>query len=116
MKEVNIREHLPQGFPVITTLCGSSRFKNEFIEVQKTLGLKGEIVLTVSTLESEDNAKMTPKEKERVDNLHLKRIDLADGIFIIDVNGYMGESTKKELTYALKKGKKVRYYSEEFEK
>lgn len=94
----------------IVTLCGSTRFKKEFFEVQKTLTLKGYIVISVGLFgHSGDEEVWTPGTKEMLDEMHLRKIDLADEIFVINVDGYIGESTKREIEYARKTGKKINY-------
>ena len=77
----------------IVTLCGSTRFKDQF-------------------LESGDEEVWKPGTKEMLDDMHLRKIDLADEIFVINVGGYIGESTRREIAYAEKTGKKVRYLEE----
>ena len=87
------------NFKVIT-LCGSTRFKNEYIEVQKRLTLDGNIVLSVGLFghsgdsevwENMDEGTLT-KTKEMIDDMHKRKIDMADEIFVINVGGYIGVS------------------------
>ena len=97
------------GFKVVT-LCGSTRFKEQFFEVQKKLTLKGYIVISVGLFgRSGDDEVWTEGTKEMLDKMHLSKIDLADEIFVINVNGYIGESTKREIEYAKSTGKVVNY-------
>ncbi len=94
----------------IITLCGSTRFKDEFIEEQKRLTLEGNIVISVGLFEhSGDDEVWKEGTKEMLDDMHKRKIDLADEIFVINKNGYIGSSTKSEIEYALKHGKIVRY-------
>ena len=94
-------------FPVIT-LCGSTRFKEQFLEVQKRLTLEGNIVISVGLFgHSGDNEVWTEGTKEMLDEMHKRKIDMADGIYVINVNGYIGSSTRSEIEYARKKGKQV---------
>lgn len=94
----------------IITLCGSTRFKDEFMEAQKDLTLSGNIVITVGLFgHSGDEEVWKPGVKEMLDDMHLRKIDLADEIFVINVNGYIGESTQHEIAYAKSAGKKVNY-------
>ena len=96
-------------FPVIT-LCGSTRFKDEFLEAQKRLTLEGNIVISVGLFgHSGDEEVWTPGTKEMLDNLHKRKIDMADAIYVINVGGYIGSSTRSEIEYAEKNGKKVMY-------
>ena len=106
-------------YPVVT-LCGSTRFKNEFMEVQKRLTLEGRIVISVGLFghsgDSEvwdgmDEGTLT-KTKEMLDDMHKRKIDMADGIYVINVGGYIGESTRSEIEYAKKNGKAVHYLEE----
>ena len=101
----------------IITLCGSTRFKDEFLKVQKDLTLKGNIVISVGLFghsgddevwENMDEGTLT-KTKEMLDDMHKRKIDMADEIFVINVNGYIGESTKSEIEYASKLRKKINY-------
>lgn len=99
-------------FPVIT-LCGSTRFKEQFLEAQKRLTLEGNIVISVGLFgHSGDNEVWAPGTKEMLDNMHKRKIDMADAIYVINVGGYIGSSTKSEIEYALKNGKRVLYLEE----
>ena len=100
----------------IVTLCGSTRFKNEFMEVQKRLTLDGNIVISVGLFghsgdsevwENMDEGTLT-KTKEMLDDMHKRKIDMADEIFVINVGGYIGDSTRSKINYAIERGKKVR--------
>ncbi len=101
----------------VITLCGSTRFKDEFLREQKRLTLEGNIILTVGLFghsgdnevwEGMDDGTFT-KTKEMLDDMHKRRIDMSDEIFVINKNGYIGESTRSEIEYAIKTGKKVNY-------
>ncbi len=106
-------------YPVIT-LCGSTRFKDEFMEVQKRLTLEGNIVISVGLFghsgdqevwENMDEGTLT-KTKEMLDDMHKRKIDMADSIFVINVGGYIGDSTRSEIEYAKVHGKKIMYLEE----
>ena len=101
----------------VITLCGSTRFKDEFMKAQRDLTLKGNIVISVGLFghagdaevwESMDEGTYT-KTKLMLDDMHKRKIDMADEIFVINVNGYIGESTKSEIEYAKKTGKVINY-------
>lgn len=101
----------------VITLCGSTRFKDEFLKVQKELTLQGNIVISVGLFghsgddevwENMDEGTLT-KTKEMLDDMHKRKIDMADEIFVINVGGYIGDSTKSEIEYAKEHGKIVRY-------
>ena len=97
----------------VITLCGSTRFKEEFIKAQKDLTLQGNIIISVGLFgHSGDNEVWTDDTKEMLDDMHKRKIDMADEIFVINVNGYIGESTKSEIEYAKRNGKIVRYLQE----
>lgn len=97
------------GFKVIT-LCGSTRFKEQFLEVQKRLTLEGNIVISVGLFgHSGDNEVWNEGTKVMLDRMHLAKIDLADEIFVINVDNYIGDSTRNEIEYAKSKGKRVRF-------
>ena len=97
------------NYPVIT-LCGSTRFKDQFLENQKRLTLEGNIVISVGLFgHSGDDEVWTEGTKEMLDDMHKRKIDMADSIFVINVGGYIGESTKSEIEYALATGKKIEY-------
>lgn len=109
-----------QGNFKVITLCGSTRFKNEYIEVQKRLTLDGNIVLSVGLFghsgdsevwENMDEGTLT-KTKEMLDDMHKRKIDMADEIFVINVGGYIGDSTQSAIEYAIEHGKTVRYLVE----
>ena len=94
----------------VITLCGSTRFKKEFLEAQKRLTLEGNIVISVGMFgHSGDEEVWKPGIKDMLDRMHLSKIDMADEIFVINVDGYIGESTKREIDYAKSIGKKVNY-------
>ena len=94
----------------VITLCGSTRFKDEFLETQKRLTLEGNIVISVGLFgHSGDDEVWKEGTKEMLDNMHKRKIDMSDGIFVINVGGYVGESTRSEIDYAIKNGKTVEY-------
>lgn len=94
----------------VITLCGSTKFKDEFMRVQKELTLAGNIVISVGLFgHSGDKEVWTEGTKEMLDDMHKRKIDMADEIFVVNVDGYIGESTKSEIKYAKEHGKKVNY-------
>lgn len=94
----------------VITLCGSTRFKEQFLEAQKRLTLEGNIVISVGLFgHSGDEEVWTPGTKEMLDNMHKHKIDMADAIYVINPGGYIGESTRSEIEYAKANGKKVLY-------
>lgn len=102
-------DRLPD-LPHIVCLCGSTRFKEEFIKQNFERTMAGQIVLSVGWFTHADPSyQPTEVEKEGLDDLHKRKIDLADEVLVINVNGYLGESTVSEIRYALKQGKPVTY-------
>lgn len=94
----------------VITLCGSTKFKDDFIREQKRLSLEGNIVISVGLFgHSGDDEVWNDNVKEMLDDMHKRKIDMADEIFVINKNGYIGSSTKSEIEYALKNNKKVNY-------
>ena len=107
----------------VITLWGSTRFKDDFIREQKRLTLEGNIVISVGLFghsgdnevwEGMDDGTLT-KTKEMLDDMHKRRIDMSDEIFVINKGGYIGESTRNEIEYAIKTGKKVVYMENIYE-
>ena len=103
-------------YPVIT-LCGSTRFKSSFYEAQKRLTLRGNIVISVGLFghagdeevwEGMDEDTVT-ETKTMLDDMHKRKIDMADGIYVINVGGYIGSSTRSEIAYAAAHGKTIDY-------
>lgn len=94
----------------IITLCGSTKFKEQYLEAQKRLTLEGNIVISVGLFgHSGDDEVWTEGTKAMLDDMHKRKIDLADEIFVVNVDGYIGESTRSEIEYAKANGKVVKY-------
>ena len=101
----------------VITLCGSTRFKDAFIEAQKRLTLEGNIVISVGLFGHSGDTEVwegmsedtLTKTKEMLDDMHKRKIDMADEIFVINVGGYIGSSTQSEIEYAEAAGKAVLY-------
>ena len=100
-------------FPEIVCLCGSTRFVDTFNEWRKKLTLERKIVVSIELVlpqtTRDDPQHNDYKVKRMLDELHLRKIDLADEVMILNVGGYIGESTRNELNYALSIGRKVTY-------
>lgn len=97
----------------VITLCGSTKFKDEFLKEQKRLTLEGNIVISVGLFgHSGDDEVWNDNIKEMLDDMHKRKIDMADEIFVINKGGYIGSSTKSEIEYAKKTGKPVHYLEE----
>ena len=90
----------------VITLCGSTRFKDAFMEVT----LEGNIVISVGLFgHSGDDEVWAEGTKEMLDDMHKRKIDMADEIFVINVGGYIGSSTRSEIEYAAAIGKPISY-------
>lgn len=90
----------------VITLCGSTRFKEDFERVNKKLTLAGNIVLSVGCFGHSGDV-FTEEQKVMLDDIHKRKIDMADEIFVINKNGYIGDSTKSEIAYAYEHKKPV---------
>ena len=98
----------PVSRPRIICLCGSTRFKKEFEEVNRILTLNGVIVLSVGVY-GHSGDQFEEIQKEMLDELHLQKILLADEIFVINPGKYIGESTTREINFARRHGKTINY-------
>ena len=97
--------------PAIVCLCGSGRFRAAFEEAEFRETLAGKIVLTIGC-NTKDIARDVDWShvKPMLDALHFRKIDLADEVLILNVGGYVGESTARELEYARSLGKTLRFW------
>lgn len=100
------------AFPKIVCLCGSTKFKEEFVRANMEETLSGNIVLSVGAYMHADNVLLEP-QKRGLDILHLRKIDLANEVFFLNVRGYVGKSTARELAYACWLHKVLRWLDEE---
>ena len=92
----------------IITICGSLKFMQQMIEIAEKLELEGNCVLSVvyPTKNKED---YTADEIEILGKMHRTKIDISDAIYVVNVGGYIGTSTKNEIEYAKQKGKEIIY-------
>lgn len=101
----------------VVTLCGSTKFKDDFMRVQKELTLQGCIVISVGLFgHSGDDEVWNKGTKQMLDDMHKRKIDMADEIYVINKNGYIGSSTKSEIEYAKSKGIPIIYMETNNEK
>lgn len=105
--------------PLIVCLCGSTRFWRTFQQASLQETLAGKIVLSIGAASGTDDEHFGnlpraeyDRVKQMLDELHLRKIDLADEVLILNVDGYIGESTARELAYARDRGKTVRFWEE----
>lgn len=103
----------------IVTLCGSTRFKDAFSRAQFDETMKGNIVLTIGTAWHSDEelfANYSEAErqeiKQKLDALHFEKIEMSDEILVLNIGGYVGESTKREINHAWKLDKHIRWLEE----
>ncbi|OKP95938.1 hypothetical protein [Paenibacillus sp. P46E] len=96
--------------PRIITLCGSTKFKPQFEAANAALTRQGVIVLSLGFFEQSEGIHITADEAHLFEQLHYSKIKMSDGIMVIHVNGYIGESTRKEIEYARRTGKTVEYW------
>lgn len=90
----------------IVTICGSMKFKNKMMEVAEDLELKHGLVV-IQCVYGNDNRKYTEVELELLGKLHYRKIDISDAIYVVNVDGYVGDSVKKEINYARSLGKTI---------
>lgn len=101
--------------PPVVVLCGSTRFEQEFRRVAAELTLDGAIVVKPDVFANDGHAAkahlptVSADVKQRLDALHLRKIDLADAVIVVNPGGYIGESTRREIAYAEQVGKPVTY-------
>ena len=92
---------------MVITICGSTRFKDEILDAAKNLTLEDHIVLMPTVFEHADNEELTTEQKIRLDNLHKMKINMSDAIFVVNKDGYIGESTYGEIDWAIKNKKEL---------
>lgn len=92
----------------VITLCGSTRYWDAFIQANTELTLEGNVVFSVAT-PSYGGGHVTPEQKMALDSVHREKIRLSDEIFVLNVDGYIGESTRSEIEFARSLGKRVVY-------
>jgi len=99
--------------PKVVCLCGSTRFRDAFEEALKEETLAGGIVLSVAVFGHAEALDMNGPIKKALDELHFRKIEMADEVLILNVGKYIGESTRRELEYSRKLGKTIRFLESE---
>ena len=105
--------------PRIVCLCGSTRFWEKFRDEGLRFTLEGKIVLSIGICAPDSMVLANPEteegkeQKRMLDQLHKRKIDLADEVFVLNVGMYIGESTRSEIEYAKAHGKAVHYLEKE---
>lgn len=103
-------ERFAEPAPGIVVLCGSTRFSEAWAKARYDLTLAGEIVLTIGCdTKSDDGLGVTAEQKVGLDELHKRKIDLADRVLVLNVGGYVGDSTRSEIAYATALNKPIAY-------
>ena len=95
----------------IITLCGSLKFKKEIMIIAEKMALKGNCILT-PVYPTLDNVERTEEQLLNLKEEHFKKIELSNSILVVNVNNYIGNSTKLEIEYAKKLGKEIMYYTD----
>ena len=96
----------------VITLCGSTRFKEDFERVNRELTLAGNIVISVGCFGHSGDT-FTNEQKIMLDDIHKRKIDIADAIYVINKDGYIGASTRSEIQYAKEHGKQIIYMEDD---
>ena len=96
----------------VITLCGSTRFKDDFERINRELTLMGNIVISVGCFGHSGDT-FTEEQKVMLDDIHKRKIDIADAIYVINRDGYIGSSTKSEIEYAKQHGKQIIYMEDD---
>ena len=104
--------------PEVVCLCGSTKFYNEFQDANYRFTMQGKIVLSVGfyphsqTRAHGQKIGCTPEQKVMLDDLHKRKIDISDFVYVLNVGGYIGESTRSEIDYAKDAGIPIHYLEE----
>ncbi|NIS34442.1 MAG: hypothetical protein GWN07_28000 [Actinobacteria bacterium] len=103
------------AFPEVVCLCGSTRFKDAYRAENKRLTLEGKVVLSVAFFghADDESVAISGEGKAQLDEVHKRKIDLADRVHVINVDGYVGDSTRSEIEYAQERGLPVTYLEPE---
>lgn len=93
----------------VITICGSMRYSKEMMKISEELELKKGYAV-IQCVYNVDGLKYEGIDASILDKIHRKRIDISDAIYVVNIDGYIGNSTKKEIEYALNSGKEVIYH------
>ena len=118
LKETGIVSEMSEK-PIVTTLCGSTRFFDAFALADMHLSLQGRIVISLGMFGHSDHPRgarfltsdgdESTAEKQLIDQLHFRKIDLSDGIYVVNPGGYIGSSTQREIAYARETNKTIEF-------
>lgn len=93
----------------VITICGSLKFKDEIIKIAMKMELEGDVVLTPIFPINNNKDDFTEKQLNMLGKMHKEKIKLSDAILVVNVNGYIGNSTKNEIEYAKSLNKEIIY-------
>ena len=96
----------------IIMVCGSYKYKKEMTEITEKMALKGNCMLTPIELTKHDKEAYTEDEILTLGKMHREKIKLSDAILVVNVNGYIGSSTRSEIEYAKSLNKEILYYTD----
>ena len=96
----------------VITVCGSLRFKKEMMEISEKMELQGNCMLTPIYPTKDDKDAYTDEEVIMLDKMHKEKIKLSDAILVVNVNNYIGSSTRSEIEFAKELGKEILYYTD----
>lgn len=93
----------------VITICGSLKFRDEMMKVAMQMELAGNIILTPIFPITDDKDAYTEEEVIILGKMHKEKIKLSDAILVVNVKGYIGNSTKSEIKYAKAQNKEILY-------
>lgn len=96
----------------VITVCGSYKFKNEIKQITEMMALKGNCMITPIDLTKQNKDAYTEEQILMLGKMHKEKIKLSDAILVVNVNGYIGDSTKSEIEFAKSLNKEILYYTE----
>lgn len=96
----------------VITICGSYKFKKEMDEITEKMALEGNCMLTPINLTKPNKEAYTKEEAMIIGNMHKEKIKISDAILVVNVNNYIGDSTKREIEYAKSLNKEILYYTD----
>ena len=107
-----VRQPADPAHPEVVCLCGSTRFKEQFREEEERLERAGKAVLSVGFFAHADDVDLSDEEKNRLDRLHKRKVEMAHRVHVVNPGGYVGGSTAEEIEHAEALGREVTYYDE----
>ena len=93
----------------VITICGSMRYSKEMMKIAEELELKDGYAV-IQCVYNVDGQKYEGIDASILDKIHRKKIDISDAIYVVNIDGYIGNSTRNEIEYAKNNGKEVIYY------